>query len=93
MTDAGVNGPPEVVDLNADLGESFGAWRLGDDEALLDDRHQREHRLRLPRRRPADDAPAPAPARSRAAWPSAPRSPTGTWPGSVAGRWTCRPTS
>jgi 5-oxoprolinase (ATP-hydrolysing) subunit A len=24
------------VDLNADLGESFGAWRLGDDEALLD---------------------------------------------------------
>ena len=27
-------GPP-VIDLNADLGESFGAWRLGDDEALL----------------------------------------------------------
>ena len=26
--------PP--VDLNADLGEGFGAWRLGDDEALLD---------------------------------------------------------
>jgi 5-oxoprolinase (ATP-hydrolysing) subunit A len=24
-----------VIDLNADLGESFGAWRLGDDEALL----------------------------------------------------------
>ncbi len=24
-----------VVDLNADLGESFGAWRLGDDQALL----------------------------------------------------------
>src|SRR5215469_10387051 len=24
-----------VVDLNADLGESFGAWRLGDDESLL----------------------------------------------------------
>src|SRR5215472_7070939 len=24
-----------VVDLNADLGESFGAWRLGDDEAML----------------------------------------------------------
>lgn len=24
-----------VVDLNADLGESFGAWRLGDDEALM----------------------------------------------------------
>lgn len=24
------------VDLNADLGESFGTWRLGDDEAMLD---------------------------------------------------------
>jgi UPF0271 protein len=25
-----------TVDLNADLGEGFGVWRLGDDEALLD---------------------------------------------------------
>ncbi|GII00494.1 LamB/YcsF family protein [Planobispora takensis] len=25
-----------VIDLNADLGESFGIWRLGDDAALLD---------------------------------------------------------
>src|SRR6188508_3240492 len=25
-----------VMDLNADLGESFGAWRLGDDEALVE---------------------------------------------------------
>jgi len=25
-----------VADLNADLGESFGAWRLGDDTALMD---------------------------------------------------------
>jgi UPF0271 protein len=24
------------IDLNADLGESFGAWRLGDDAAMLD---------------------------------------------------------
>ena len=24
------------IDLNADLGESFGAWRLGDDDALLE---------------------------------------------------------
>jgi 5-oxoprolinase (ATP-hydrolysing) subunit A len=24
------------VDLNSDLGESFGAWRMGDDEAMLD---------------------------------------------------------
>ncbi|HYY17242.1 MAG TPA: 5-oxoprolinase subunit PxpA, partial [Streptosporangiaceae bacterium] len=28
------SGPP-AIDLNADLGEGFGAWRLGDDEALL----------------------------------------------------------
>jgi 5-oxoprolinase (ATP-hydrolysing) subunit A len=27
---------PGVVDLNADLGESYGAWRLGDDEAMLE---------------------------------------------------------
>ncbi len=26
---------PSSVDLNSDLGESFGVWRLGDDEALL----------------------------------------------------------
>jgi 5-oxoprolinase (ATP-hydrolysing) subunit A len=25
-----------TVDLNADLGEGFGAWRLGDDDAMLD---------------------------------------------------------
>jgi UPF0271 protein len=25
-----------AIDLNADLGEGFGAWRMGDDEALLD---------------------------------------------------------
>jgi 5-oxoprolinase (ATP-hydrolysing) subunit A len=30
-----VTAGPGVIDLNADLGESFGAWRLGDDEALL----------------------------------------------------------
>ena len=24
------------IDLNADVGESFGRWRLGDDEAILD---------------------------------------------------------
>jgi 5-oxoprolinase (ATP-hydrolysing) subunit A len=30
-----VTAPARVVDLNADLGESFGRWRLGDDEALL----------------------------------------------------------
>lgn len=26
----------KTIDLNCDMGESFGAWRLGEDEALLD---------------------------------------------------------
>jgi 5-oxoprolinase (ATP-hydrolysing) subunit A len=26
----------QAIDLNSDLGEGFGVWRLGDDEALLD---------------------------------------------------------
>src|SRR4030081_2923541 len=25
-----------IIDLNSDLGEGFGAWRMGDDNALLD---------------------------------------------------------
>jgi UPF0271 protein len=32
---AGAPGTLAVVDLNADVGESYGAWRLGDDAALL----------------------------------------------------------
>ena len=33
-----MSGPPAapVVDLNSDLGEGFGIWTLGDDDALLD---------------------------------------------------------
>src|SRR4051794_39672624 len=27
---------PSSIDLNADLGEGFGVWRLGDDDALLE---------------------------------------------------------
>jgi UPF0271 protein len=27
---------PRPIDLNADLGEGFGAWRMGDDAAMLD---------------------------------------------------------
>jgi UPF0271 protein len=33
---AGGYGDPVQVDLNADLGEGFGVWRLGDDEGLLE---------------------------------------------------------
>lgn len=33
----GVYAPPvAAIDLNSDLGESFGTWKLGDDEAMLD---------------------------------------------------------
>ncbi|MBM3550775.1 MAG: LamB/YcsF family protein [Alphaproteobacteria bacterium] len=28
--------PPRSIDLNADLGEGFGQWRMGDDAAMLD---------------------------------------------------------
>jgi UPF0271 protein len=35
MTEHETTQPQPVIDLNADLGESFGAWRLGDDKALL----------------------------------------------------------
>ena len=28
-------GPPSSIDLNADVGESFGRWQLGDDSALM----------------------------------------------------------
>ncbi len=31
-----MSGAAPVIDLNADLGESFGAWRLGDDAAMMD---------------------------------------------------------
>jgi len=31
-----VTTPQRRIDLNADLGEGFGVWRLGDDDALLD---------------------------------------------------------
>ena len=43
------------IDLNADVAESFGRWRLGDDAALLAPHHERERGLRLPRRRRAHD--------------------------------------
>ncbi|ONH31443.1 LamB/YcsF family protein [Pseudofrankia asymbiotica] len=37
MTTSSPGGSPEhVIDLNSDLGEGFGVWRLGDDDALLD---------------------------------------------------------
>ena len=54
------------IDLNADLGESFGRWTLGDDDAMLGHDHQRERGLRFPRRRSGHPA-ADLPPRSSAA--------------------------
>ncbi len=34
------------VDLNADMGESFGPWKMGDDASLLKISHLGEYRLR-----------------------------------------------
>ena len=28
--------PPHSIDLNSDLGESYGSWVMGNDEAVLD---------------------------------------------------------
>ena len=74
------------INLNADLGESFGAWTMGDDEALLQRRRRGQHRLRLPRRRPAGDAPAPCAPRSPPASAWARTRPTPTCRASAAGR-------
>ena len=43
------------IDLNVDAGESFGAWRMGDDAALFARGVERQPRLRVPRRRPGHD--------------------------------------
>lgn len=81
-----------MMDLNADLGEGFGNWTLTDDDALLAcvtsanvacGFHAGDASVM---RRVCDAAAA-------AGYGSGRRSPTGTWPGSGAGRWTCRPPS
>ena len=72
-----------VVDLNSDLGEGFGIWTLGDDDALLDvvtsanvacGFHAGDPNIM---RRVCEAAAA-------AGLPSAPKSATGIWPASAA---------
>ena len=46
----------DALDLNSDLGESFGRWVLGDDEAMLGARDVGQRRVRVPRGRPDDAA-------------------------------------
>ena len=73
------------MDLNADLGEGFGIWRLGDDEALLDLVTSANVACGFHAGDAVHHAPglrrAPPSAGSR----SAPRSATGTWPASAGG--------
>ncbi len=45
-----------TIDLNCDMGESFGAYTVGADEAVMAEHHVGERRLRLPRRRSWRDA-------------------------------------
>ena len=73
------------IDLNSDLGESFGVWKLGDDEAMLRVRHQRQRRLRVPRRRPLDAADGVQRGGRTTACRSAPRSPIPTCSASAGG--------
>jgi lactam utilization protein B len=64
------------VDLNSDLGERFGAWRLGDDDALLSIVNSVNVAcafMPVTRRRCAGCAPA----RSSSGWRSGPGSATG----------------
>ena len=37
------------IDMNSDMGESFGRWTLGDDEALLDVYDAMPFEWRIPR--------------------------------------------
>ena len=40
------------INLNADMGEGFGAYDIGNDDAILKIIQLRQHRLRLACRRP-----------------------------------------
>ena len=55
------------IDLNADLAEGYGPWRMGDDDALLDVAVVGQHRLRLSRGRSRSSWSRP----SRPAWSAA----------------------
>ena len=82
-----------AIDLNSDLGESFGAWTLRRRRGDARGRHERQRRLRLPRRRPDRCCARSCRRRSTAASRSAPRCRIPTSSGSVAGTSTWRPTS
>ena len=78
------------VDLNADLGESFGAWRLGDDDAMLGMVTSANVACGFHAGDPATLSHSCAEAAGRESG-SAPRSATATSPGSAGASSTSRP--
>ena len=84
---AGLSEPP-AIDLNADLGESFGAWTLGDDAALMGLITSANVACGFHAGDPLTLRRACATAAAREVTIGAQVSPTGTWPGSGGARWT-----
>ena len=80
------------IDLNCDLGEGFGVWRLGDDEALLAMVTSANVACGFHAGDPQIMA-SVVRAAAAAGSPSGPRCPTPTCAASAGGRWTCRATS
>ena len=62
-------GKLKTIDINCDMGESYGAWKMGADAEVMPFITLGEHRLRLPRRRPGDDPQDGARSRSTTASP------------------------
>ena len=79
------------VDLNADLGESFGVWQLGDDDAMLGIVTSANVACGFHAGDPADAAPQLRGGRRGRASGSAPRSATATSPASAGASSTSRP--
>ena len=93
MRDSLVSAPgTRRIDLNADLGEGFGVWRLGDDDALLGVVTSANVACGFHAGDPSTMRRVCARRRPRASR-SARRSPTATWPGSAAASWTSSRTS
>ena len=96
LTDRGIQSTPRAregivtVDLNSDLGESFGRWVLGDDEAMLGLVTSANVACGFHAGDPSTLRRTCAIGRA-AAWSSGRRSATGTWPGSAAGSSTWSP--
>ena len=63
------------IDLNSDVGESFGAYRIGADAEVMRQHHVGERRLRVSRGRSGSDA------RRRSGWPGTPAWPSARIPG------------